>query len=160
MLMRPIEREEVEEVVLQMDKGKTPGSDGFIVDFFQTYWDLVKEEIWEVVEESRRTRWVLTTFNATFLSLIPKELGADSPDKFRPISLCIVVLKIITKVMANMMKPLMPRLISLEQSGFVEGRQILDGIILTQEMIHSLKQTKSPGMLIKVDLVKAYDKVS
>ena len=92
--------------------------------------------------------------------LIPKEHGIDLPIKFRPISLCNVVLKIITKVMANRLKPLMSGLISPEKSGFVEGRQILDGIILTQEMIHSLKKTKSPGMLIKVDLVKAYDKVS
>ena len=103
---------------------------------------------------------VLTTFNATFLSLIPKENGADSLGNFRPISLCNVVLKIITKVMASRLKPLMPRLIAPEQSSFVEGRQILDGIILTQEMIHSLKQIKSPSMLIKVDVVKAYDKVS
>lgn len=103
---------------------------------------------------------VLKAFKATFLSLIPKENGADTPGKFRPISLCNVVLKIITKVMAYRLKPLLPGLVSQEQSGFVEGRQILDGIILTQEMIHSLKQTKIPGMLIKVDLAKAYDKVS
>lgn len=62
--------------------------------------------------------------------------------------------------MANHLKPLMLGLVSQEQSGFVEGRQILDGIILTQEMIHSLKKTKILGMLIKVDLAKAYDKVS
>ena len=62
--------------------------------------------------------------------------------------------------MANRLKPLILGLIFPEQSGFVERRQILDGIILTQEMIHSLKQTKALGMLIKVDLVKAYDKVS
>ena len=160
MLMRTIEREEVEEVVLQMEKGKAPGPDGFTIDFFQSCWDLVKEKIWEVVEESKSTRWVLTTFNATFLSLIPKEHGADSPSKFRPISLCNVVLKIIKKVMDNRLNPLMPGLISPEQSGFVEGRQILDGIILTQEMINLLKQTKSPAMLIKVDLAKVYDKVS
>lgn len=43
--------------------------------------------------------------------------------------------------------------------GFVEGRQILDGIILAHEMIHSLKKMKTPGMLLKVDLAKAYDKV-
>ena len=62
--------------------------------------------------------------------------------------------------MENRLKPLMSGLISLEQSSFVEGRQILDGIILTQEMIHSMKQTKTVGMLLKVDLAKAYDKVS
>ena len=70
-----------------------------------------------------------------------------------------VVLKIITKVMANRLKPTLPELISQQQSRFVEGRQILDGIVLMQEMIHSLKKTKTPGMMIKVDLAKAYDKV-
>ena len=68
-------------------------------------------------------------------------------------------MKIITKVMENRLKPILSELISQEQSGFVEGRQILDGIVLTQEMIDSLKQTKMPGMMIKVDLAKAYDKV-
>ena len=76
-------------------------------------------------------RRILKAFNATFLSLIPKEHGADSLGKCRLISLCNVVLKIITKVMANHLKPLMLGLVSQEQLGFVEGRQILDGIILT-----------------------------
>lgn len=97
----------------------------------QSCWDLVKEEIWEVVEESSRTGWILKTFNVTFLSLIPKEHGVDSPGKFMSISLCNVILKIITEVMANRLKPLMSGLVSPEQSGFIEGWQILDGIILT-----------------------------
>ena len=152
--MRVIEREEVEEAVLQMEKGKAPSPDGFTINFFHC-WDLVKEEIWEVVEESRTRGRILKAFNTTFISLIPKEHGVDFPGNFRVISLCNVVLKIITKVMANRPNPLIPRLVSSKQSGFVEGRQILDGIILTWEMIHSLKQTKTPGMLIKVYLVKA-----
>lgn len=101
MLKRKIEHMEVEEAVFQMEKGKAPGLDGFTIDFFQRCWDLVKQELWEVVEESRSTRRVLKEFNATFLTLIPKEQGADLPGKFRLISLCNVVLKIITKVMAN-----------------------------------------------------------
>lgn len=131
MLKRKIEQMEVEEIVFQMEKGKAPGPDGFRIDFFQNCWDLVKEELWEVVEESRRTKRVLKDFNATFLSLIPKEQGADSPGKFQPISLCNVVLKIITKVMENRLKLILPELVSREQSGFVEGRQALEGIILT-----------------------------
>lgn len=114
-----------------MERGKAPSLDGFVIDFFQSCWHLVKEELWEVVEESKRTKRVLMAFNATFLSLIPKEHGADTPGKFQPISLCSVVLKIITKVMENQLKPLLPQLVSPEQSGFVEGRKILDKIILT-----------------------------
>lgn len=159
MLMYPIERKEVEEAVMQMEKGKALGPDGFTVDFFQHFWDLVKEEVWEIVKASRRLGRVLKSFNVTFLTLLSKEQGADTPDKFLPISLCNVILKIITKVLANRLKPLLPSLISLEKTSLVEGHQILYGIIMSHEMIHSLKQTKTPGMLLKVDLPKAYDKV-
>ena len=55
MLMKPIESEEVEEAVMQMKKGKAPEPNRFMVDFFQSYWDPLKEEITEVVEESRWT---------------------------------------------------------------------------------------------------------
>ena len=90
-----------------MEKGKASSPDGFTIDFFQSCWELVKEETWAVVDESKRMGRVLKDFNSTFLTLIPKEQGADTPGKFRPISLCNVILKIITKVMANRLKPLM-----------------------------------------------------
>ena len=94
------------------------------------------------------------------MTLIPKGVGADSPDKFQPISLYNVIYKIISKVIVNCMKPLLPSLIFPEQYGFVEGRQILDGVILVHEVIHSLKCTRRPGMMIKLDIAKAYDKLS
>ena len=113
-----------------------------------------------MVEESQRTDKLLKAFNSTFLTLILKDQGVDSPGMFRPVSLCNVILKIIMKVLANRLKPILSGLISPEKMGFVEGREFLDGIILTHEMIHSLKQMKILGMLLKVDLAKAYDKVN
>lgn len=82
-----------------------------------------------------------------------------TPDKFRPIALCNVIYKVISKVIASRLKPLLPLLISPEQSGYV-GRQIIDSIILTHEIIHSLKHSKKAGMLLKIDLSKAFDKLS
>ena len=111
------------------------------------------------MEESHNKRGVLKSFNATFLTLIPKEVGADSPDKFKPIALCNVIYKIISKVIANRLKPILPSLISSEQSGFVEGRHILHGVILVHEVLHSLNSTRRPGMMIKLDIAKAYDKI-
>lgn len=66
----------------------------------------------------------------------------------------------ISKVISNRLKPLLPLLISPEQSGYIEGRQILDGIILIHEIIHSLKHSKQAGMIFKIDLSKAFDKLS
>ena len=143
-----------------MALGKSPGPDDFTSNFFHFFWDLIKEEVFEIIAESRDKKGVLKAFNATFLMLIPKEVGANNPDKFLPISLCSVIYKIISKVIANRLKPLLPNLISPEQSGFVEGRQILDSGILVHEVIHSLKISQRPGMLIKLDIAKAFDKLS
>ena len=63
-------------------------------------------------------------------------------------------------MVANGLKPLLPLLISLEQSGYVEGFKILDGIILSHEVFDSLKTTKTPGMILKLDLSKAFNKLS
>ena len=160
ILMRPVEMPELEEVVKQMARDKSPGPDGFTTNFFQEGWEWLKEELLDIVESSRKTRGILKSLNATFLALIPKEHGTEDPRKFRPIALCNVIYKIITKIIANRLRPLLPILISPEQAGFVEGRQILDGIILVHEAIHSLKQNKSAGMLLKLDLSKSYDKLN
>jgi len=79
---------------------------------------------------------------------------------FRLIALCNVVYKIISKVIANRIKPLLPSLISEQQTGYVEGRQILNNIIQAHEVIHSVKRNKQAGMIIQLDLAKAYDKLS
>ena len=74
------------------------------------------------MEESRKTLGVLPAFNDTFIALIPKEEKALTPKSFRPIALYNVIFKLITKVLANRVKPLLPKLISTEQTGYVEGR--------------------------------------
>ena len=143
-----------------MALGKSPGPDGFTTNFFHHFGDLVKEDMLGIVEESRNKRGFLKAFNATFLTLIPKEAGVDTPDKFRPIVLWNVIYKIISKVIANRLKTLLPNLISSKQSGFVEGRQILDGVIIVHEVLHSLRITRVPGMMIKLEIAKVYDKIN
>jgi hypothetical protein len=64
------------------------------------------------------------------------------------------------KVIANRLKPLLQEIISLKQGGFVKGRKILDGIIVAHESIHSLKTSGHPGMIIKLDLAKSYDRIN
>lgn len=138
-LLRKISMEEVEEAVHDMPNDKAPGPDGFTINFYKSCWQTIKTEVWEVVEDSRRSGSILKGLNSTFLALIPKEEEARTPEKFRPIALCNVIYKIISKVIANRIKPILPNIISEEQSGFVEGRQILDNILLAQEMIHTLQ---------------------
>jgi len=57
------------------------------------------------------------------------------------------------------LKPLLSRHISKEQFGFLDGRQIHEAIDVAQETIHSIKQQKSEGAAVEIDLSKAYDKI-
>lgn len=104
--------------------------------------------------------WILHSLSSTFIALIPKIDEPNTPDKYKPITLCNVIYKLISKVLANRLKPLLPLLISPEQTGYVEGRQIMDDIILSNEVVNSLKLLKKPGMILKLDLSKAFDKLS
>eukprot|EP00253_Pinus_taeda_P021290 PITA_21290 len=159
-LMRAATLEEIEETVKAMKKGTAPRPDGFIVDFFQAGWHFLGKEILELVEESRMNQKVWPAINSTFYALIPKGDNMEYANGFRPIALCNVIYKIITSMMARRLKPHLDKLISAEQTGFVEGRQILDGLVVTQEVIQSLKFKKQKGMMIKLDLSKAYDRLS
>eukprot|EP00253_Pinus_taeda_P011321 PITA_11321 len=159
-LLKEISMEEVEEALKGMPNNKSPGPDSFTINFFKACWQTIKSEIWEVVEDSRCSGSILKSINSTFLALIPKEENAHTPEKFRPIALWNVIYKIISKVIANRLKPILPNLISEEQSGYVEGRQILDNILLAQEMVHTLQIRKKAGMLMQLDLSKDFDKVN
>jgi len=112
------------------------------------------------VEKSRRSRKVLKALNASFIALIPKKENAMTLDGFRSIALCNVVYKIISKVIANRLKLHLPSIILKEKTSYVEGRQILNNIIQAHEVVHSLKSNKQVGMIIQLDLAKAYDKLS
>eukprot|EP00253_Pinus_taeda_P031815 PITA_31815 len=133
-LNRPVTEEETEEAMKEMQNGKAQGPDGFNVDFFKACWRIVKQDI---LEEK-----------------------ATSPDRFQPIALCNVIYKIISKVIANRLKPLLPTVVSEEQTGYVEGRQILDNRIQAHETVHSLITNKQAGMIMQLDISKAYDKLS
>jgi hypothetical protein len=111
-LNKPITKEEIDEVVQEIPNGKAPGPDDFTVEFFKSCWEVVKHDDYGVVEESRRSAFVLKALNATMITLIPKENEARTPYCYRPIALCNVVYNITSKVIANRLKPLLPTLIS------------------------------------------------
>ena len=98
--------------------------------------------------------------NSTYLALIPKDSNPETFARFRPISLYNASYKILAKLLAIRLKPLLPRIISSPQGGFVEGRHILDNVIQVQETVHSSKQRNEKGMLIKLDMANAFDRVN
>lgn len=103
----------------------------------------------------------MESVNQTNISLIPKVTTPDYISQFKPIGLCNVNYKILTKLLVQRIQPFMNKIVRPEQSSFVLGRQIVDNIVIIQEAVHTMRtKTGKKGFLaIKVDLEKAYDRL-
>ncbi|KAL0300191.1 UNVERIFIED_CONTAM: hypothetical protein Scaly_3056400 [Sesamum calycinum] len=130
---------------LKPEKGKpnsfipyVVGPDGFSIAFFQAYWNTIAEDVIAVVTDFFRGTPVPRSFTAISIILIPKNDSPQSWSEFRPISLCNVTNKILSKLLYTRLSQALPDLLSPSQSAFVPGRLIADNILLAQEMAHHL----------------------
>ncbi|RVW65596.1 putative ribonuclease H protein [Vitis vinifera] len=153
----------VEEVFLalsELNGDKAPGPDGFTLAFWHFCWDFVKDEIMGLFKDFFERGKFVRSLNTTFLVLIPKKGGAEDLTDFRPISLVGSLYKLLAKVLANRLKKVVGKVVSTTQNAFVEGRQILDAALIANEVIDSLMKRKESGVLCKLDLEKAYDRIN
>lgn len=147
--------DEVRKAVFDMDGEKSPGPDGFHVCFFQKFWEVLKDDIMLLFEEFYVGQLDIERLNYTYIVLLLKIAGANRVSKFRPISILNVVYKIITKVFTNRLNGILSQLIDPMQSSFIQGRFIMDGIVVTQELSSGwFKQKRTRGMLLKLDLLR------
>lgn len=130
-------------------------------DPFVTCWHTVGNVVSRAVQHFFHIGRIPHGLNFTFIALIPKIEGATKVEQFRPIALCNVVLKMITKILANWIRPLLKILISPQQAAFVPRRNITDNTILNHELMHFLngRKGKTVYMAMKIDIAKAYDRV-
>jgi hypothetical protein len=143
-------------------KGLTaPGPDGLPALFYQTYWDIIGNDVTEVVLKVLNHMGSTKAYNHTHIFLIPNNNNPTHPSDYRPISLCNVTLKIITKTIANRLKLILPNIISHNQSTFVPGRLITDNTLVAYETFPHFNHNniKQGYMGVKTDMANAYDRI-
>lgn len=149
-LSLPYSKTDIDGVIKEMDSLKAPGPDGYQALFFQKHWDLVSKYVYELALPVLEGKGIPDKLNDTHIALIPKVENPESPAQFRPIGLCNVIYKVITKVLINRIKPLLPTLISNTQSSFVSGRQITYNIVIVQEVLHTMKRKQGNKGLMAI----------
>ncbi|CAM8945360.1 unnamed protein product [Rhodiola kirilowii] len=161
-LVAPFTEGEVKRALFQMHPTKAPGLDGFSAAFFQNNWQIVGRDVTREALGFLNHGRLDTRLNETVIALIPKVKVAERVEDLRPISLCNVIMKIITKALANRLKEVLPNIISQNQSAFIGGRLITDNILVAHEVSHFIQgihKQKFGYISMKLDMSKAYDRV-
>jgi len=138
MILMPYSDMEIREALKIMGPTKSSGPNGFNALFFQHYWDIVGKEVVSLVKTILSGRGLPPKLNHTHVVLILKVNNPTKIIEFRPISLCNVVYKLITKAISNSLKKLLPTIISETQSAFTPRRLITDNILIAYEVLHSM----------------------
>jgi hypothetical protein len=151
---------EVMEATQQLKSNSAPGPDGVSALFYHKFWEIVGQKVLDYTLNILNNGGNPADINFTYISLIPKINSPNTPTDFRPISLCNVIMKIVTKTIANRLKLILPNINTENESAFIPGRLITDNTLLAFEAFHYLKRPREHDngyVGIKLDIAKAYD---
>lgn len=162
-LLAKFKAEEVWRALNQMHPTKSPRPNGMSLIFYQKHWDVVFFGSCVIFCVLDALITVLCRgINETYMCLILKVKHPQKITEFRPISLCNMFYKIISKVLASRLKRTLSKVINESQSAFVPGRLITNNDLVTFQTMHCINQRKNGKeriMAIKLDMSKAYDRV-
>ena len=155
-----ITEKELYEALKEMNKDKAPGMDGLTVEFYLTYWNIIKNELTDVFAYCKNTNCLSESMNLALIRLIYKNKGERNHLKnWRPISLLNVDYKILTKVLTKRMSKLMPFLIEEDQTCGVKGRCIHDNLFILQNVTDYANIYNKDVAIIYIDQEKAFDRI-
>jgi hypothetical protein len=148
--------------MFQMGPLKAPRPDGFLARFYQRHCGTVKDDVMAATKRFFLDGVMPEGINDTAIVLIPKGTEPEDLKDFRPISLCNVIYKLISKCIVNRLRGILDEIISLEQSAFMPTRRITDNALIAFECAHAIQRPlgrKEDFCAYKLDLSKAYDRV-
>jgi len=160
LLTRPFTEEEVKKVVFSMHPDSAPGPDGFSIAFYRGCWEIIKQDLMNMVNDFYLGKLDIKRLNYGVITLIPKVKNAMDVKQYRPICLLKVSFKIFTKLLLDRLEGIVDKLISNSQTTFIKGHYILDGAVILHETLHELSQKKLKGVVMKIGFEKAYDSIN
>ena len=159
-LKAPFSLEEVKKAVWACGGDNTPGPGGLTFKLLKKYWNTIAGDIMNFVRHFDESGTLGKGCNSSCITLAPKIKDPTVLIEFRPISLIGCMYKIISKVLATRIKDVIGMMVGEVQSAYVDGRSILDGPLIVNELCGWAKSARKKIMLFKVDFDNAFDSIN
>ena len=160
MLYLAVTNKEIKEVVFSIPNEKSARPDGYSNGFFMAAWDEIGPLVCNAIQEFFTTGQLITECNATNLVVLPKNPHPITAADFRTISCCTVIYRSISRLLCNRLKKVLPTIINPSQGAFVQGKELLYNVLLSQELVQRYNRKNIfPRCLMKINLTKTYDLV-
>ena len=157
----PITKSEIDDSLLQLKNNKTPGLDGYSAEFFKKFWAQLGNSFLACINECFQNNCLTQSQTQGLITCLPKSGKARNLLKnWRPISLLNTSYKLISLCITNRIRPILDCIISTEQKGFLSGRSISDCTRMMYDTIFECESKKINGLILLVDLEKAFDSLS
>lgn len=149
------------EALSSLKNDKSPGTDGFTAEFYKFFWRHIANLVFDSFKYALEHGRLSIEQRRGILSLLPKE-GKDIRflKNWRPIALLNTDYKIITKLLAKRLQPILPDIIHTDQTGYVEDRYIGENIRKIEDIIYYTNIHQKPGILLLIDFEKAFDSIN
>jgi hypothetical protein len=158
-LTRDLLIKDILDAIKVLPKGKAPGHDGISMEFYQELANEVVPILLSAFTTMLNVRSTSAYINKGLITLIPKSGDRARLGNWRPITLLSSTYKILARTLAEKIQPALTHIIRPNQTGFVEGRSILDNIFMAQEALGWAEESEQDLVLLFLDFEKAFDRI-
>lgn len=155
-----LQLKELSEAVQKLSTGKAPGLDGLPAEFYKQFWNLLKDDLYEVFNNCNQQHELPTSCKRAVLSLLPKKGDLGLLKNWRPVAVLCTDYKILAKCLSNRLKPFLECMVNEHQIYCIPNRTIMDDLFLVRDIIDIASLNGEHFGIFAVDQEKAFDRVS
>lgn len=156
----PFTKRDFHQALKDLNKNKSPGSDGLSPEFYLSFWDIMEDQFYNSIMFSLENNKMSEEQRTGIITLVPKKAkDRTNLANWRPITLLNVDFKIYSKALANKIQMCIKDVVQADQTGFVRGRTITTNLINVQAVIDQVNISQTTGLLLAIDYAKAFDTI-